>query len=101
MSRANWNLTQEQALVDIYLEVSLSGVYNNGEHSRKPKAWTYITDYYNQKSGLKYNKDQLKNKWNSLKADYAIVKRLYSISGIGGSNGRVEASEEFWDDTNI
>ncbi len=71
---------------------------NNGSTSLKPKAWHAVAAEFYEITGVKVSNEQLRNKWNLLRKEYAMVKKLYSLSGMGGADGSIEASSETWRD---
>ncbi len=58
----------------------------NGSTSLKPKAWHAVAAEFYEITG------------NLLRKEYAMVQKLYGLSGMGGAEGSIEASPETWRD---
>lgn len=64
------------------------------------KAWKYISDEFCKKTGLRWDKEQLKNRYAVLRRQYAIVKSLLDQTGFSWDEptGTVLAKDEAWDE---
>ena len=65
-----------------------------------PKVWTILVTKFCDKTGLNYDKDQLKSRWDVLKVDWRMWEQLKSHdTGLGWDavKGTIDASDDWWD----
>jgi hypothetical protein len=60
--------------------------------------WKFIITAFKEQTGHSFTKSQLKNKWDGIKKDWRIWKRLIYETGVGWSSelGTISASDEWW-----
>ncbi|CAK9156980.1 unnamed protein product [Ilex paraguariensis] len=96
-SRAKWT----SSLTKILAELMVDQVHkkNKQNHSFSKKAWKYICDDFYMKTGLKWDKEQLKNRYAVLRKQYLIVKSLLDQSDFKWDEptGVIIANDEAWD----
>ncbi|XP_052195661.1 L10-interacting MYB domain-containing protein-like [Diospyros lotus] len=96
-SRAKWTTPLTKILVDLMVEQVHKG--NRQNHSFGKKAWNSISDDFCQKTSLKWDKEQLKNRYAVLKRQYGIVKLLLDQSEFmwDEATGTILAEDEVWE----
>lgn len=52
-----------------------------GQRLFSKQAWNNVKDEFNKKFGTRYDKDQIKNRYNLLRERYNEVKKILSYSG--------------------
>ncbi|XP_030941923.1 L10-interacting MYB domain-containing protein-like [Quercus lobata] len=65
-----------------------------------PKVWTILVTKFCDETGLNYDKDQLKSRWNVLKVDWRVWEQLKSHdTGLSWNavKGTIDASDDWWD----
>ncbi|XP_050261228.1 L10-interacting MYB domain-containing protein-like [Quercus robur] len=65
-----------------------------------PKVWTILVTKFCDETGLNYDKDQLKSRWDVLKIDWRVWEQLNSHdTGLGWDavKGKINASDDWWD----
>ncbi|KAK9989421.1 hypothetical protein SO802_029660 [Lithocarpus litseifolius] len=64
------------------------------------KGWiNLVTKFYNE-TGLNYDKDQLKSRWDVLKGDWRVWEKLKSLDtclGCDAVKGAIDANDDWWD----
>lgn len=96
-SRAKWTTPLTQILVDLMVDEVHKG--NKKNYSFGKKAWKSITDEFYKKTGLKWDKEQLKNRYAVLRKQYTIAKLLLEQSDFkwDETTGTITATDEVWD----
>lgn len=96
-SRAKWTTPLTQILVDLMVDEVHKG--NKKNYSFGKKAWKSITDEFYKKTGLKWDKEQLKNRYAVLRKQYTIAKLLLEQSDFkwDETTGTITATDEAWD----
>ena len=94
--RARWTTFLTKILADLMVEQVYKG--NRQNNSIGKKAWKYMCDDFYRKTGLKWDKEQLKNHYAVLRRQYATVKSLLDRSDftLDETTGALIASEEAW-----
>lgn len=94
--KATWTPEIHKIFVDLCLEQTLNG-YKPGTYITK-EGWKIILESFQKKSGLMYDKKQLKNHWDNAKEQWKAWRKLTSTSSMGWDpkTGRFDASEEDW-----
>ncbi|KAK9164522.1 hypothetical protein Syun_005424 [Stephania yunnanensis] len=92
--RAKWTMYLSKILADLMAEQILIG--NRQKSSFSKKAWRYICDEFHRKTGLKWEKDQLKNRHCVLRRHYNMVKTLLELPDFSWDESRrmVVASDQ-------
>ncbi|KAJ1408780.1 Myb/SANT-like domain [Sesbania bispinosa] len=95
-SRARWTTS----LTKILAELMVNQVHKGNKHNNSfnKKAWKYICDEFYNKTGLKWDKDQLKNRYSVLRRQYATVKSILDQSDFrwDEATGSIRATDEIW-----
>ncbi|KAL7231279.1 hypothetical protein ACSBR2_009528 [Camellia fascicularis] len=96
-SRAKWTAPLTKILVDLMVDQIHKG--NRQNHSFGKKAWKCTSDDFHKKTGLKWDKEQLKNRYAVLRRQYSIVKLLLDQSDFkwDETTGTIMAEDEVWD----
>ncbi|XP_075659334.1 L10-interacting MYB domain-containing protein-like [Castanea sativa] len=65
-----------------------------------PKGWSNLVIKLSDETGLNYDKDQLKSRWDVLKADWRVWEKLKGLDtslGWDAVKGTIDASDVWWD----
>ncbi|KAK3224353.1 hypothetical protein Dsin_011378 [Dipteronia sinensis] len=94
--RARWTAFLTKVLVELMMHQVHKG--NKKLNFFNKKAWKCICDQFFSKTGLHWDKKQLKNRFSVLRRQYAIVKSLLDRSdfSLDESTGTIVASDEVW-----
>ncbi|KAJ4964106.1 hypothetical protein NE237_024045 [Protea cynaroides] len=97
-SRAKWTTSLTKTLADLMVEQVLKG--NRPNHSFGSKAWKNICDEFHRETGLKWNKEQLKNRYGAMRRQYVTVKLLLNHGDFSWdeATGTITAPDEVWDE---
>lgn len=92
-----WTAFLTKLLANLIVDQVLKG--NRVNNSFSNKAWNFITDEFYKRSGFKWDKEHLKNRFAVLRRQYAVVKLLLARDDFifDESNGSVIATDEAWD----
>lgn len=95
-SRAKWTMFLTKVLADLMVEQVREGKTKNNFFNKK--SWKYICDEFFKKTGLKWDKEQLKNRYSVLRRQYTVVKSLLEHGDFSWdeSTGNIVASDEAW-----
>ncbi|XP_062102680.1 L10-interacting MYB domain-containing protein-like [Humulus lupulus] len=95
-NRARWTSYLTKILADLMVEQVYKG--NRQNNSFGKKSWKYMCDDFYRKTGLKWDKEQLKNRYAVLRRQYAAVKTLLDRGDFtwDESTGTIIASEKAW-----
>jgi len=95
-SRARWTTSLTKILATLMVEQVHKGNKHNNLFNKK--AWKYICDEFYSKTGLKWDKEQLKNRYSVLRRQYTIVKSILDQSDFSWdeSTGSITANDEIW-----
>jgi hypothetical protein len=60
--------------------------------------WKFIVQSFKDQTGLSLSKSQLKNKWDGIKKDWRVWKKLITETRVGWSTelGTISATDEWW-----
>ncbi|GMY12246.1 L10-interacting MYB domain-containing protein-like [Fagus crenata] len=96
LSRARWTTSLTKILADLMINQVQKG--NRHKNSFSKKAWGYICDEFYKKTGLKWDKEQLKNRYAVLRRQYITVKSLLDQSDFNWDEftGSIVAKDEAW-----
>lgn len=72
--KANWDSIQTKRFLNLCLEQVKEG-RRPGSHFTK-KDWLKIQSGFVDKTGKRYDQPQLKNKWDNIKKDYKLWRKL-------------------------
>ncbi|KAK7311263.1 hypothetical protein RJT34_09284 [Clitoria ternatea] len=94
--KATWTPSVHKIFVDLCLQETLKG-NKPGTHFTK-EGWKNIMESFNAKSGLNYDRSQLKNHWDSTKEQWKIWCKLIGTGYMNWDpcNQKFGASEEDW-----
>ncbi|XP_031271525.1 L10-interacting MYB domain-containing protein-like [Pistacia vera] len=96
-SRARWTTFLTKVLTDLMVDQVYKGNRKNNSFNRK--AWRCICDEFYKKTGLKWDKEQLKNRYSVLRRQYGLVKSLLDHGDFftwDDSSGTIIATDEAW-----
>jgi hypothetical protein len=97
--KADWCDANVKHLIDICKKEIDAGNRTNGQYTTV--GWKNLRSKYEEKSGLKQTKIQLKNKLDNMKKEYNWFMDLKnSATGLGWNEKKqtVDASKEWWDE---
>ncbi|XVF18052.1 hypothetical protein REPUB_Repub10bG0178400 [Reevesia pubescens] len=96
--RARWTTFLTKTLADLLVEQVHRG--NRLNNSFNKRAWKSMCDDFYKKTGLKWDKEQLKNKYGVLRRQYVLVKLLLDQSDFSWneSTGYIIGKDEAWAD---
>ncbi|KAK1589390.1 hypothetical protein Q3G72_033494 [Acer saccharum] len=94
--RARWTAFLTKVLVELMVHQVHRGIKKKNFFNKK--AWKCICDEFYRKTGLNWDKKQLKNRFSVLRRQYAVVKSLLDRSdfGLDESAGTIVAGDEVW-----
>ena len=94
--KACWTREMLHAFCDICIKAIEQGMRPNTHFDKT--GWKYVMNCFKDQTGHALTKAQLKNKWDEIKKDWRIWKRLISETGVGWSAelGTISAPDEWW-----
>ncbi|XP_009379367.1 L10-interacting MYB domain-containing protein isoform X2 [Pyrus x bretschneideri] len=94
--RAKWTMQLTKILVNLMVDQVHRGNRQNGHMGKK--AWKSVCDEFHKRTGLKWDKEQLKNRCTVLRRMYVTVKSLLDRSDFSWdeSTGVIAASNAVW-----
>ncbi|OVA07336.1 Myb/SANT-like domain [Macleaya cordata] len=97
-ARAKWTTPLTNILADLMVEEVVKG--NKQNNSFGKKAWKNICDEFHKKTGLKWDREQLKNRYGVLRRHYTTMKSLLDLNDFTWDESRqiVMATDEVWDE---
>ncbi|XP_074342167.1 L10-interacting MYB domain-containing protein-like [Apium graveolens] len=98
-SKAKWNLSTTHIFCDICITAINKGLRPSTHFNTK--GWEFVVTNFQNLTGLKYWKPQLKNKWDALKLDWKLWKELIGKETGLGWDPRLEtvdATSEWWNE---
>lgn len=95
-SRARWTTSLTKILAELMVDQVHKG--NKHNNSFNKKAWKYICDGFYSKTGLKWDKEQLKNRYSVLRRQYSTVKSILDQSDFAWdeATGSIRANDDVW-----
>ncbi|XAR71959.1 hypothetical protein NMG60_11018421 [Bertholletia excelsa] len=95
-TKANWTSAFHKIFVDLCLEQTLNG-NKPGTYFTKD-GWQNIEDMFHRKTGVRYERKQLKNHWDLTKEQWRVWRKLISTSSMrwDPNTQTFGASEEDW-----
>ncbi|KAF4373835.1 hypothetical protein F8388_007741 [Cannabis sativa] len=95
-NRAKWTSFLTKILADLMVEQVYKGNRQNNYFVKK--SWEHMCDGFYRKTGLKWDKDQLKSRYAVLRKQYATLKSLLGRGGFtwDETTGTITASEKAW-----
>lgn len=95
-ARARWTSSLTKILAALMIDQVQKG--NRRGHSFGKKAWRYICDEFYKKTGLNWDKEQLKNRHAVLRRQYVTIKSLLDRCDFSWdeSMGTIIAKDEAW-----
>lgn len=95
-SRARWTMFLTKVLVDLLVDQVRKG--NRLNNAFNKKAWVLLCDDFYKKTGLRWDKEQLKNRFAVLRRQYVVVKSLLDLTDFSWdeSTGMVMGKDEAW-----
>ncbi|KAK5784585.1 L10-interacting MYB domain-containing protein-like isoform X2 [Gossypium arboreum] len=96
--RARWTTFLTKTLADLLVEQVHGG--NRHNNSFNKRAWKSMCDEFYEKTSLKWDKEQLKNRYGVLRRQYVLVKSLLDRSEFSWneSTGVIIGTDEAWFD---
>ncbi|XP_050287997.1 L10-interacting MYB domain-containing protein-like isoform X2 [Quercus robur] len=100
-ARADWDInpTWTTTFCNICVEQIQAGNRTKGA-GFSTKGWVNLVTKFCNETGLNYDKDQLKSRWDVLKGDWRVWERLKNLdTGLGwdAEKGTIAAPDEWWD----
>ena len=81
---ASWkDEDRDRILLHSYLRVVSEGRFSNGERGLKPGGWEEVAESFNEQNQLGYTADQLRNRFNALRKQYAQYDEFIRQAGSG------------------
>ncbi|XP_061360841.1 L10-interacting MYB domain-containing protein-like [Gastrolobium bilobum] len=95
-SKIDWSPMMDQFFVELMLDQVCKG--NKIGHTFKKKAWTNMTDKFNDRFGCHYSKVVLKNRLNVLRRHYCSINVLLGKEGFSWdkTQQKVVADDQVW-----
>ncbi|GMN29027.1 hypothetical protein TIFTF001_002265 [Ficus carica] len=95
-SRARWTMHLTKILASLMVEQVYKG--NKKKNSFGKKAWECMCDEFYRRTGLQWDKEQLKNRYAVLRRQYVTVKSLMDRSDFSFDEtaGTIIAKDEAW-----
>lgn len=95
-AKAVWTPAFHRAFLDLCVEETLKGNKPRTHFTRD--AWRTIVESFQQRTGLGYNRLQLKNHWDITKEQWRVWSKLIGTSSMGWDPNikRFGATEEVW-----
>lgn len=96
--RANWNPEWHKLFVLTCLKQVKKG--NRPKTHLNKQGWKELGEEFNRKTGVYYDKGQLKNHWDSTKDSWKVWHKLIFNIGDGWDpvTQQINVSDDFWDD---
>nr|KJB43298.1 hypothetical protein B456_007G192500 [Gossypium raimondii] len=98
LPRAPWTTFLAKTVADLLVEQVHGG--NRHNNSFNKRAWKSMCDDFYKKTSLKWDKEQLKNRYGVLRRQYVLVKSLPDRSefSCNESTGVIIGTDEAWSD---
>lgn len=94
---AEWSVENTQIVCELFAVQVDAG--NRPGNYLTPNAFDEVTRQFKMRTGLEYTQTQLKNKWDKLKGDFSMFKKLkFRETGAGWDyvNNTVSQDDEWW-----
>ena len=94
---AEWSVENTRIVCELFVEQVNAG--NRPGNYLTPNAFDEVTRQFKMRTGLDYTHTQLKNKWDKLKVDFTLFKKLkFRETGAGWDyvNNTVSQDDEWW-----
>ncbi|KAJ0253618.1 Myb/SANT-like domain-containing protein [Hirschfeldia incana] len=94
-----WTPLSTKLLANLILDQVRKGNTVNNNSSLSNKAWNFITNEFHTRSGIKHDKEHLKNRFSLLAREFSVVKLILSRDNFvfDESTGCIIATDESWD----
>ncbi|WVZ98007.1 hypothetical protein U9M48_043500 [Paspalum notatum var. saurae] len=96
---AKWDVSANRTLIDIILEEI--SAQNRPQGVLNSKGYANLVRKFEERTGRPYTRSQHKNRWDTLKGDYAAWKTLkLSATGLGidPKTGTIAATPQWWEE---
>lgn len=92
-----WTALSTKLLANLILDQVRKG--NTANNSLSNKAWNFITNEFYTRSGIKHDREHLKNRFALLRREFSVVKLILSRDNFvfDESTGCIIAADEAWD----
>ncbi|CAN6903960.1 unnamed protein product [Brassica oleracea] len=92
-----WTALLTKLLANLILDQVRKG--NTANNSLSNKAWNFITNEFYTRSGIKRDKEHLKNRFAALRREFSVVKLILARDNFvfDESTGCIIAADESWD----
>ena len=98
--RALWgDLSWTTTFCNLYVE-QIEAENRTNDAAFSPKVWTILVTKFCDETGLNYDKDQLKIRWDVLKIDWRVWEKLKGLDtslGWDAVKGMIDVSDNWWD----
>ncbi|KAJ6882210.1 L10-interacting MYB domain-containing protein [Populus alba x Populus x berolinensis] len=94
--KASWSKAMLHTFCDICITAIERGMRPNTHFDKA--GWKFVVKSFKDQTGLSLSKSQLKNKWDGIKKDWRVWKKLITKTGVGWSSelGTISATDEWW-----
>ena len=94
--KASWSKAMLHTFCDICITAIERGMRPNTHFDKA--GWKFVVQSFKDQTGLSLSKSQLKNKWDGIKKDWRVWKKLITETGVGWSTelGTISATDEWW-----
>jgi hypothetical protein len=94
--KASWSKAMLHTFCDICITAIERGMRPNTHFDKA--GWKFVVQSFKDQTGLSLSKSQLKNKWDGIKKDWRVWKKLITETGAGWSTelGTISATDEWW-----
>lgn len=95
-SVADWSDDNVRIVCELFAEETRIG--NRSNTHLNSAGYKNVIRRFKDRTGIAYTRKQFKNKWEKLKIDYGIWKKLNKQTGIGWDEGHknIVMPEEWW-----
>ncbi|XP_061966912.1 L10-interacting MYB domain-containing protein-like [Populus nigra] len=94
--KASWSKAMLHTFCNICITAIERGMRPNTHFDKA--GWKFVVQSFKDQTGLSLSKSQLKNKWDGIKKDWRVWKKLITETGVGWSTelGTISATDEWW-----
>ncbi|CAN6362276.1 unnamed protein product [Urochloa humidicola] len=94
--KADWtNSANNTAFCELCVEEIKAGNSSKGHLTNR--AYTNIAAKFEERTGLRHSKLQLKNRWDALRRMYSFWLSINKETGLGRRRGTVQADDDWWE----